>query len=80
MVETYSIYVINFDVYIKGKPVNNEHKISHKFISKFVKYKKEWWKIFEKHSINNKWVGYHGNQWDGTFTATKIQDSVREVS
>lgn len=64
------------DVYIKGKPVNNEHKISHKFISKFVKYKKEWWKIFEKHSINNKWVGYYGNQWDGSCTATKIQDSV----
>ena len=62
-------------VYIKAKAVDNLHKISHQFISKYVKYKGLWCQIHELHLINNKWDVYHGNNWNGG-TLTKIQYTV----
>ena len=51
--------------YIKTPAVYNIHKISHKFISKYVKYKNKWCKIYEQQFINNKWEVYNGD-WDGS--------------
>ena len=62
--------------YIKVKSVDNMHKISYKFISKYVKYKNKWCKIYEQHLINNEWEFYLGNNWDTVSSLTKIQYTV----
>ena len=57
--------------YIKTPAVYNIHKISHKFISKYVKYKNKWCKFYEQQFINNNWKVYNGNLDGSIFTSFK---------
>ena len=65
-----------YKYYIKRNAVDNLHKISYKFISKYVDYNYSWLQISEKHLINNKWEIYYGNNWNGEFLS-KLHYDIR---